>query len=330
MKIAIIGSGAMGSLFAARLSATTDVCMLGSWQEQISAINASGLLLIRPDGMESQHTFSATTSVEEVGEAEVALILVKGWQTEGAASKARKVLTRDGLALTLQNGLGNLEMVAAAVGPERAALGVTSEGATIIRPGAVRHAGAGQTFLAITQRTSLRLTKLNELFQAAGFESDLVTDPEALIWAKLAVNAGINPLTALLRVQNGYLLEHEVTRSLMRRAAEEASAVAMAQGISLPQASAADRAMEVARATAANWSSMAQDMARGTPTEIDSICGAIVRFGDKWNVATPVNQALLHLIASQIRFGDWRIQLGRLSPEVQSAFAELATLEARK
>jgi 2-dehydropantoate 2-reductase len=327
MKIAIIGTGAMGSLFAARLSGSADVFMLGSWREQISAISKNGLLLIHPDGLESRHIFSATTSVEEVGKAEVVLILVKGWQTECAAQKATRILTSEGLALTLQNGLGNLETVAAAVGAARVALGVTSEGATMIRPGTVRHAGAGQTFLAATERTSLRLTKVMALFQAAGFESALVHDPQALLWAKLAVNAAINPLTALLRVPNGFLVEHAATRSLMSRAAEEAAAVAEAQGISLPYASASGRAIEVARATAANWSSMAQDVARGTPTEIDSICGAIIRYGDEWGVSTPVNQALLHLINSQIKFGDWETQLELLSPELRSSFMKLATLE---
>lgn len=330
MKIAVIGSGAMGSLFAARLSASADICMLGSWQQQIKAINESGILLIHPDGLESRHRFSATTSVAEVRKSEIALILVKGWQTEVAAGCARKVLTRDGLALTLQNGLGNLETVAATVGTARAVLGVTSEGATMIRPGVVRHAGAGQTFLAVTKSTAERLTKLKALFQAAGFESALVNDPQALVWAKLAVNAGINPLTALLRAPNGFLLKHAVTRSLMSQAAEEAAAVAEAQGITLPYDNAAGRAMEVALATAANWSSMAQDMGRGTPTEIDSICGAIIDYGDKYDVETPVNQALLHLIRSQISAGDWRDQVGQLPPELQAQFAELAALEARE
>jgi 2-dehydropantoate 2-reductase len=330
MRIVVVGSGAMGSLFAARLSATVDICMLGSWQEQIGAINESGILLIHPDGLETKHEFPATTSVEKVGKTEIALILVKGWQTESAASSARKILTHDGLALTLQNGLGNLEKVATSVGEERAVLGITSEGATMIRPGAVRHAGVGQTFLAATESTSARLTKLTALFQAAGFESDLVDDPQALVWAKLAVNAGINPLTALLRAQNGFLLLHAVTKSLMSQAAQEAADVAKAMGIRLPYDSAAGRAMEVARATATNWSSMAQDMARGMPTEIDSICGAIIEYGDKSGVATPVNQALLYLVKSQISTGDWRGRIEQLSPELRSHFAELAALDVKE
>lgn len=330
MKIAVIGSGAMGSLFAARLSDLVDICMLGSWREQLSTVNQSGILLIHPSGLESRHRFSATTSVDEVGKSDIALILVKGWQTENAADNARKVLTRNGLALTMQNGLGNLETVADVVGPARAVLGVTSEGATMIRPGVVRHAGAGQTFLAVTKSASERLAKLKELFQAAGFESALVDDPQTLVWAKLAVNAAINPLTALLRVPNGFLLKHAVTRSVMSQAAEEAAAVAAAQGIALPYVSAAGRAIEVARATATNWSSMAQDMARGTPTEIHSICGAIVDYGDRYDVATPLNRALLYLIKRQISAGDWRDQIGQLPPEFRSRFGEIAALEFKE
>ena len=330
MKIAVIGSGAMGSLFAARLSDSAAICMIGGWQEQINTINKSGILLAHSDGAESRHSFRATTSVDEVGKAEIALILVKAWQSGVAARVAEKTLEREGLAITLQNGLGNLETIAAAVGSARAVLGVTSEGATMIRPGVVRHAGAGQTFLAVNERTRLRLTGLLALLRAAGFQSDLVNDPKALVWAKLAVNAGINPLTALLRVQNGFLPEHQVSRELMGRAADEVAAVAKAQGINLPYASASDRAMEVAQATATNWSSMAQDMARSTPTEIDFICGAIVQHGEEWGVATPVNRALLYLVKRQIEFDDWRNQIGQLPPDLQAPFAHLAALGGRK
>jgi 2-dehydropantoate 2-reductase len=145
-----------------------------------------------------------------------------------------------------------------------------------------------------------------------------------LIWGKLAVNAGINPLTGLLQVPNGYLATNAVARSLMNKAAKETEAVASAQNIALPYADAAEQALQVAQATATNRSSMAQDVARGAPTEIDSICGAIVRFGRELHISTPVNQALLQLIRIQIDQGNWLEEIDSLPLEIRDEFRSLA------
>jgi 2-dehydropantoate 2-reductase len=117
-----------------------------------------------------------------------------------------------------------------------------------------------------------------------------------LIWGKLAINAGINPLTALLRVPNGALLESTWARGIMGQAAHEVAAVAAARGIILPFEDAAARAEEVARQTAANRSSMLQDVLRSVPTEIEAICGAVIRAGEAARIETPANRMLYNLI----------------------------------
>ncbi|MCI0578500.1 MAG: 2-dehydropantoate 2-reductase [Chloroflexi bacterium] len=299
MRVAIVGIGAMGCLFAGRLSSLVDVIMAGNWQEQIATLNTHGLRLIHPDGRETHHRVKATDNQDVIGRADLALVVVKSPKTASAADVARQALGENGLALTLQNGLGNLEILAAVVGQERAALGVTSEGATLLAPGLVRHAGAGLTHLATTSATAGRLEEVAALFRAAGFVTHLVEDADSLVWGKLAVNAGINPITALLQLPNGFLAENEAARKVMEEAAEETAAVARAQGITLPYASAGRRALEVAQATAANLSSMAQDMARGEPTEIEAICGAVVRLGRRYGVPTPANELLLRLIQAK-------------------------------
>ena len=327
MKIAIIGIGAMGSLFAGRLSNLAQVTMLGSWADQLDTINRLGLRIINLDGSEDHRDVRAMNLVDDIGPCDLALIVVKGWQTKRAAGQAREILSEKGVALTLQNGIGNVEILAQAVGHSRAALGVTSEGAMILSPGIVRHAGAGVTFLATSSTTEATLSSFSTLLHTAGFDVRLVKNADSLIWGKLAVNAGINPLTALLQRPNGFLAEDEVAQSLMKRAAEETAAVAIAQEITLPYASAGQRALEVARATATNRSSMAQDMAQGMPTEIENINGAVVRIGQLWHIPTPVNEALLHLVRTQVGGGDWRVEIGNLAPILQSQFSYIGETE---
>lgn len=327
MRVVIIGVGAMGSLFAARLNGSVDLTLLGNWPEQLAALAGDGLRLVHLDGHETRHFLKATDQTSDLEKADLALILVKGWQTTRAARQAAQILQPDGIALTLQNGLGNLEIIIEEMGIEQAALGVTSEGATMVGPGLVRHAGTGITHLATTPSTEDRLAEVAVLFQQAGFQTHLVNNATTLVWGKLAINAGINPITGLLQVPNGFLAVNDEARLLMCQAAEEAAAVAAAQGVALPYASASQRAIEVARATATNRSSMAQDVARGMPTEIDSICGAIIRLGEAYGVATPVNQAFYRLVKSQVSTGDWLSEIENLPEDLRISGNMLARLE---
>lgn len=210
--------------------------------------------------------------------------------------QAAQILAPDGIAVTIQNGLGNLEKISAAVGANRAALSVTTQGATLIGPGHVRHVGGGPTQIGATPETRKRLEGVVALFEKAGFETRLANDVESLLWGKLAVNCGINALTAILRAPNGELLARHDAEELMIRAAEECDAVACAKGITLDFADAQERVREVARLTATNRSSMLQDLLRDAPTEIDAINGAVAREGARLGVPTPTNEQLWHLV----------------------------------
>jgi len=308
--IVILGSGAMGTLFAARLSAQNNVALVGSWNQQLGSIGESGLILSDASGEQATYSFPVQEYNQAKGTYHLALILVKGWQTKRAVNIARKLLAPDGVVLTLQNGLGHFETLVEIVGEYHAAMGVTSEGAMILKPGFTQHTGIGVTSLGATPITEERLRKVTSLFREAGFATQLVEDLDGLVWGKLVVNSGINPLTALLQVRNGFLVENAVARNIMCLAAEETAAVAESQGIQLPYSSASDQVVDVARSTASNRSSMAQDIARSAPTEIDSINGAIVQIATKQRISVPVNEALLLMVKSQIATsggtGTWR------------------------
>ena len=293
--ILIVGSGAMACLYAARLAAHADVTMLGTWPAALTALQQHGVRLDE-DGRQVVVRVRATADPAECAGATLALVLVKSFQTDEAAGRLAECLAPDGLAVTLQNGLGNRERLAARLGPRRVALGVTTDGATLLGPGHVRAGGRGIT----TFPEEERLAPLADLFRRAGFEVETAADVEALAWGKAVVSAGINPLAALLRIPNGALLEPQRSGAwqVAAQAARETAAVAEARGLRLPFADPVERVAQVARATAANRSSMLQDVERGRPTEIDAICGAIASEGERLGVSTPVNRVLWNLVRS--------------------------------
>ncbi len=299
MQVTILGIGAMGCLFGSRLSAHADVTLIGSWPEQIEALQRGPLRVIAPDGREEQALVRVATRVEGLAAADLVLILTKAYKTAQAAEAAAKAIKPDGLALTLQNGLGNLETLAQHVGAARAALGVTMQGATTDGPGVLRLGGSGPTYLATRAEIAPQVAATAALFERAGFEVHIVDDVTGLMWGKLAINAAINPMAALLRITNGALLSSAWVRQVMRQAAQEVCAVAKAQGITLPFPDAAAQAERVAEMTGANRASMLQDVLRGAETEIEAICGAVVQAGQKLGVPTPTN-ALLHCLVKSL------------------------------
>lgn len=294
-QILIIGTGAMACLFAARLASTGAlVKMLGTWNDGLHALQDYGVRIIDEQGEERTLQVAVTDNPADCRGAELALVLVKTWQTARAAQQLSNCLDQNGLALTLQNGLGNLEVLQAALGKERAALGVTTVGATLLEPGYVKNGGNG----TISLGKEARLRRFAELFKKAGFIVETVNNTDSLAWGKLVINAAINPITALLRIPNGEILELPAARSLMAAAASETASVAAALGIQLPFADPVLAVETVAQKTSGNLSSMLKDVIRGGPTEVDAINGAVVRAAETVQIPAPVNQTLWQLVKS--------------------------------
>jgi len=288
-SLLILGTGALATFFAHRLAASgVEVTLLGTWPEGLATLQRNGAQI---EGAGSFRV-RATDDPADCRGTKVALVLVKSWQTERAAQQLTNCLEEDGIAVTLQNGLGNDAILFGTLGRKRVARGVTTLGATLLAPGIVRFCGDGKVML----EAQPRLNPLKRMLRVANISTNTVNNIESVIWGKLIVNAAINPLTALLNVKNGELLERPSARALMRELAREAASVAEALGMALPFRG-PERAVEVvARRTAENTSSMLQDVLRGAPTEVDVINGAVVRLGEKMNVATPVNRVILALV----------------------------------
>jgi 2-dehydropantoate 2-reductase len=299
-NILIVGTGALACLFAARLTqAGYTVTMLGTWKEGLDALRSNGVRLVDANGNEQRFKVQVTEDPRECFGFSYAIVLVKAWQTDRAAQQLVECLAQDGLALTLQNGLGNYETLSQSLGLYRVALGSTTTGATLLGPGSVRPGGEGIISLGRNQA----IGPLEAALKSAKFNVQVVDDPQALIWGKLVINAAINPLTALLKIPNGELLERPSARELMSILARETAHVASAENISLPFDDPIAAAEAVARKTAANHSSMLQDVLRGAPTEIDAICGAIVKTGERHQIEVSVNRVCWRLVSALVRQG---------------------------
>lgn len=299
-KVVIAGTGAMACLFAARLAQHAQVTLLGTWPEGLAALGGGGIRLQEANGSEQRIEVVVSDDPADCTGTKLALVLVKSWQTERTAKQLARCLDAEGVALTLQNGLGNLEILEQALGTERAALGVTTTGATMLGPGHVRVGGTGPTHLGYHPR----LEPLSALLRQAGFTIEITDDLQALIWTKLSINTGINPLTAILRVPNGALNEIPHARSLMLAAAVETSRVAASLGVQLPGESIETTVGDVANRTAKNHSSMLQDVLRGAPTEIDAICGAVVRHAEIQGIDATVNWTLWNMVRALVAASD--------------------------
>lgn len=299
MKVAIIGAGAMGSLFGGLLAEDdVKVWLCDIWTEHVDYINTKGLA-IEHEANQRTVDIRATTDPDEIGKIDTALIFVKSMQTSVAAQTAAKLLTDTGVAVTLQNGLGNAALISDIVGDGRVVAGTTAQGATLVGPGSIRHAGKGPTVIGRWNGVpNDAVADIARLFNHAGIPTRVVEDVQGVIWNKLLINIGINAITALTGINNGELLDLDATRSLCRSAVEEAVAVARAMNVQV-EADIVEHVFEVAKATALNRSSMGQDIDNRRQTEIDAINGAIVQEARRLGLPVPVNQTLTALIKTR-------------------------------
>lgn len=296
MDVAVLGSGAMGSLFGGRLAqAGMEVSFIDVWEEHVEALNDGGLVIETSDGTERVSDVHATTSPASVSPVDLLLVFVKSIHTRDALADATPLL--DGVdVLTLQNGLGNPEILAEFVDESRIIAGVTAHGSTMVGPGRIRHAGSGPTTIGryFVENDGL-VTAIGERFSAAGIDTTVSPAITAAIWEKVLVNVGINAATALARVRNERLATADSGQRLVDRAVSEAAAVADAEEIDI-RTDIVEHVLEIAERTGSNRSSMRQDVEAGRRTEIETLNGAVVNRAEAHGIDTPVNRTLADLV----------------------------------
>jgi 2-dehydropantoate 2-reductase len=275
MRIAIIGHGAIGHVVERALAGRAE--------------------LVKVD---------RTHAPLRDGEApvDVAIVTTKTPGTMWAAEIAAKILAPDGVALTIQNGLGNYETLVEHVGDSRAAVGVIYVGAQLVN-GDLRATGPGKVELGRPAATESRgkLDELGRLLREGGMDVTVVDDAWPAVWRKVVTNAAVNPLTALIRRTNAELLADAPASLVADSLAREVARVATASGVRIGEDEAVKQWRAMAALTGGNRSSMLQDVEAGRPTEIDAISGAVAREGERRGVAAPLNQAMTVLVSSLSR-----------------------------
>lgn len=301
MKIVIIGPGALGSLLAASLALRSnhEIWLLDHKPERVLHIHAEGLLL-EEDGKQYSCPIHATSSAKKIGPADLVLLCVKTHDVTESLNRSKALFSENSLLICFQNGLRHLAVLKEERGKTNWAAGITAQGATLIAPGHVKHAGKGitrvgfQTPQGDPKALSL-LKKTAAIMTAAGLETEAVTDILDHIWGKLLVNVGINALTAIMNCPNGHLLESADAKTRLEEAVREAAEVAKAKGIRLAEDPVA-ATLKVCKATGKNISSMLQDVRNKRRTEIDAINGAVVTEASLLEIPAPINDELVRQV----------------------------------
>ena len=299
MKIAIIGPGALGLLLATSLAGANEntVWLLDHSPERAAAIN--GKLLLNIDDQEFSVPLPVTSNPEAIGKTDLVLLCVKSMDVAPALQHIAPLFSRNTLLITFQNGIGHIDPVANSTIAPQAAFGVTSQGATLIAPGQVRHGGTGLTKIGFLRPADHHLhQQLNTaalILTASGFETVTVNNIQDHLWGKLLINIGINALTVIHDCPNGKLLDIPEAREALIAAVQEGEKVARTLGIHIEN-NPVDLTLGVCRTTAANISSMLQDARRKRPTEIDAINGALIKKARKLSLNVPVNEDLVRKV----------------------------------
>ncbi len=308
MRIGVVGAGALGSVIGGLLlEAGLDVVLIERNPDEVRLVREKGLWLEGVSGDRLLHP-QIVSEASEAGTIDLAFVLVKSYDTHAARETAKAIVSENGTVLTLQNGIGNYELLNEAL-PGRVLLGATTMGAMTLAPGQFRHTGFGVTHLGeadgtITDRAR-SVGSIIERIKAGPVH--VVDNAMGCVWSKLIVNAAINAPGTLLRLRNGDISRTESGRGLIHEIVEECLSIVSAKGIRLIFEDAEQHVLAVCEGTAANVNSMLQDILAGRRTEIDFINGALAREGEHLGVSAPVNNALALLIRALEATGDSRV-----------------------
>jgi 2-dehydropantoate 2-reductase len=309
IKVAVVGAGALGSAFAALLfESGTDVVLLSERKDHVELLVSQGLE-VSENATESRIVkVPAAFDINACEAVDLAIVLVKSTQTAHAVERILPILKPNSAVLSLQNGVGNEEIITDAVGESRVIGGKTYVGSVSTGPGQISIGLAGKTTVIgeFDGSTSTRIADISELFNRARIVTHATTNILGAIWDKLLVNVATGAISAITGLPYGDLYQIQEIRQTVFRAVDEAIEVADSIGVHL-----SIRDTEViwnnakSRLAPDFKASMLQSIEACQPTEIDVINGAVVRLGNRYGVPTPVNQAFV----AAVKGIEWRQRL---------------------
>ena len=300
-RVLVLGCGAVGGIFAARLARVCEVAVLDTWREHVEAIAARGLRVrVRTETVDDTIAARPAAAASEPAAlaglaATHALVAVKGPATRAAVTQAGALL--DGaVVLTVQNGLGNAEAIADLC-PAPVCQGVTMNAGEVRAPGEIVQTEIGPTRLGPHRATLAEADAWGGLLGAAGMDAEVLPDPRGAVWSKLIFNAAVNPLPVLTGLRFSAVYAHPETYALLAALVDEGRRVAAGRGIPLPvdPMTVIDEHRALGEAHT-HQGSMKQDIDRGRPTEIDTLTGALIAEADRAGVPVPALRTVYRLV----------------------------------
>ena len=295
MNIVVFGAGAIGSLFGALISKKHNVTLIGI-SPHVNTIQKNKLRITGKTQINIK--ISAEKSTEEISKTpDLLLLTVKSYDTEIAIKQAKKIIGKDTVILSLQNGLDNIERIKKHVDSKKIIAGTTTHGVLFSKPGYIEHTGIGDTIIGeLNSKKTYRIKNIIKAFNQAGIPCLLSSNILKEIWIKAIINSSINPLTTLFLCRNGYLLKNPMLKNIAEKVCEESTNAANTQGLNLSNKKMFDKTIKVIKKTSENYSSMLQSFKNCKKTEIDSINGKLVSIGKKQGVDMLLNEVLFHSI----------------------------------
>lgn len=296
MKTGIIGAGALGSLFTHIFSEHGVTPVLYEINEHtVSEIVKKGITLIK-GGVPVNIRPQISSSPGILSGCGMVFLFVKSYSTDEAMKSVSGCLAGDTVLVSLQNGIGNVEEIKKYTGQERIVYGATTMGAAKTSATEVVAGGSGVINIGGINENNVKL--VHELLVSAGLDSQIVTDPDLYLWQKAVINAGINPVAAILGVPNGGLISDTYAAKLQENIVREAVDSGRANGIDLDFSEMLGKTRDVCVKTSINLCSMLQDIKNGRKTEIESINGKIISCAESKGLELPFNKAVYLLVKS--------------------------------
>ena len=290
MPVAVMGAGAVGCYYGAMLARAGHEVVLIGRPSHVQAVRANGLRL-ETKAFDEQVKLGASTEANAVRGAHLVLFCVKSTDTESAAAQIKPHLSPDALVLTLQNGVDNDERVRSVLPSNDVAAAVVYVATEMAGPGHVKHHGRGELVIAPSRSSE----QVAQHLAAAGVPTQISDNVRGSLWAKLVLNCAYNALSAITQLPYGEVVKGQGVAEVIRDVVAECLAVAKAEGVAIPGGTVAAVSGR-AQTLPSLYSSTAQDLARGKPSEIDHLNGFVVRRGEALGVPTPANRVLFTLV----------------------------------
>lgn len=296
MKIAVLGAGAMGSIYGGHLSLHNDVYMIDKKQELVDKINNDGLKLFENDE-DVIYRPTALSESSKLGEVDLVILFVKSLYSRTALMENRHIIGGNTYVMTLQNGAGHEDIISEFVPLDRTIIGTTEDNGAILDTGYVRRGGKGKTNIGmLVEDKNNMLGKIKECFDECGFDTHIYSNIQQLIWDKLFTNVSLSVLTGVLQVPMGYIATDEYAWSMAVTLIKEAMAVAKAMGLEFDEDEMIERVKNTSLGSPEGRTSIYTDLSKGRPTEVNTISGAVVKAGEKMGIPVPSHKMIVNMV----------------------------------